>query len=207
MASIRFSQKELIHLFVSVVVMAFLVGINLAFSPGSKGIELLIASVFAFPIAFLIIVPAFVLHELGHKVVAQRFGFWAEYRMWTQGLLLAILIMIVSLTFGNPFLFVAPGAVYFAANYRANSEKVGKIGLVGPVINIVLGVVFGLAAIFVGTSGLSVILAMGAKVNAFLAIFNLIPFPPFDGEKVFGWDKKLWLLAIAMAIVLFTIPI
>lgn len=207
MANIRFSQKEIIHLFISVVVMAFLVGINLAFTPGSKGVELLIASVFAFPIAFLIIVPAFVLHELGHKVVAQRFGFWAEYRMWTQGLLLAILIMVVSLTFGNPFLFVAPGAVYFAANYRANSEKVGKIGLVGPVINLLLGVAFGMAAIFVGVESISAILAMGAKVNAFLAIFNLIPFPPFDGEKVFVWDKKLWGMAIAMAIVLFIIPI
>src|SRR3989344_4213683 len=194
---ISFSKKEIADLLISIIAMAFLVAINIAFKPGLAGLTLLIAAVFAFPLAFLIIVPAFVLHELGHKVVAQKFGFWAEYRMWTQGLLMAILIMIVSLTFGNPFLFVAPGAVYFAANYRANSEKVGKIGLVGPVINIVLGVVFGLAAIFVGTSGLSVILAMGAKVNAFLAIFNLIPFPPFDWEKVFVWDKKLWLLAIA----------
>ena len=205
---ISFSKKEIADLLISIIAMAFLVAINIAFKPGLAGLTLLIAAVFAFPLAFLIIVHAFVLHELGHKVVAQKFGFWAEYRMWTQGLLMAILIMIISLMFGSPFLFVAPGAVYFSATMgRATAEKTGRIGLIGPVINIMLAVIFGLAAIFIGNAGLAGLLFVGAKVNAFLAIFNLLPFSPFDGEKVFVWDKKLWGIAIALAAVLYLIPL
>src|SRR3989344_6329586 len=167
---ISFSKKEIADLLISIIAMAFLVAINIAFKPGLAGLTLLIAAVFAFPLAFLIIVPAFVLHELGHKIVAQKFGFWAEYRMWTQGLLMAILIMIISLMFGSPFLFVAPGAVYFSATMgRATAEKTGRIGLIGPVINIMLAVIFGLAAIFIGNAGLAGLLFVGAKVNAFLA--------------------------------------
>jgi Zn-dependent protease len=31
-----------------------------------------------------------------------------------------------------------------------------------------------------------------ASVNAFLAVFNLIPFYPLDGEKVNSWNPLLW---------------
>ncbi len=77
MVNIKFSRKEIEHLFISVAVMGFLVAINFAYKPSLKGISLLIASAFNFPLALFIIVPAFVLHELGHKVIAQKFGFWA----------------------------------------------------------------------------------------------------------------------------------
>ena len=49
----------------------------------------------------------------------------------------------------------------------------------------------------------SAIFAIGASANAFLAIFNLIPFAPLDGEKIFVWDKKIWASAIVLAIMLF----
>jgi len=48
------------------------------------------------------------------------------------------------------------------------------------------------------TLGLGVI----AWFNAWIAVFNLIPFGMFDGLKVFAWNKKVWALAFAVSAVL-----
>jgi len=32
----------------------------------------------------------------------------------------------------------------------------------------------------------------GAAINAFLAVFNLIPFAVFDGRKVYAWNRVYW---------------
>ncbi len=206
---VGFSGKEISHIVISVVLMSALVAVHMGFGLIYEAFSLdalagLLAFGFYFGLAFIIIVPAFVLHELGHKFLAQKFGYWAEYRMWTQGLLLAVLITIIS---RGQFLFVAPGAVYFAQQGFAagTKEKVGRIGLIGPVINLFLGVGFGLLSFFVPSGLWSGVFKVGASVNAFLAIFNLIPFPPLDGEKVFVWDKKIWIAAIAMAVVLYAV--
>src|SRR3989344_1749993 len=51
----------------------------------------------------------FLLHELAHKVVAQRYGCWAEFRSWDLMLLVAI-----ALAFFAGFVFAAPGAVFIS---------------------------------------------------------------------------------------------
>ncbi len=203
MPKISFSKREVIHLVVSVSVMGFLVAINIISGSNFSFANFFLAALTVFPFALLIVAPAFVLHELGHKVVAQKFGYWAEYRMWAQGLLLAVLITIIS---AGRFLFIAPGAVYFAATtmQRTSSEKIGKIGLIGVLINILLSVFFGLLALAKIAGGIwTMVFAAGASINAFLAIFNLIPFPPFDGQKVFSWDKRIWAITIALAVILY----
>lgn len=32
----------------------------------------------------------FILHELGHKFVSMKYGYWAEFKLWPQGLLFAL---------------------------------------------------------------------------------------------------------------------
>jgi Zn-dependent protease len=39
----------------------------------------------------------------------------------------------------------------------------------------------------------------GALINAFMAVFNLIPFGVLDGLKVFRWSKPVWLVLFALA--------
>jgi Zn-dependent protease len=49
----------------------------------------------------------------------------------------------------------------------------------------------------------SPILLVGARFNGFIAFFNMIPFMGLDGQKIFGWNKIVWLLTMAGAFALF----
>lgn len=137
------------------------------------------------PIAAIGVGTGFVLHELAHKYVAIRYGAKAEFRHWNFGLILAIALPLI--TFGN-FLFAAPGAVYIYGKDISRKEN-GIISLAGPATNIALAAVF----LGLGFSGFfSSIFLSVAAINIFLATFNLIPFFPLDGSKVFAWNPVIW---------------
>ena len=60
-----------------------------------------------FVLALMTIGVGFVLHELMHKFISERYGFMAEFRMWLRGLAFALFS---ALLFG--LVFAAPGATY-----------------------------------------------------------------------------------------------
>lgn len=197
---IQFSTDELKQLTVSLVVLSFAFSLVLykkeIFSGGgffgNYSPEFFINSL-------IVVGLAFILHEeLGHKLVAQRFGYWAEYRTWTTGLILALLLAV--LTRGG-FVFAAPGAVMISSHtmlQHINKEKMGKIAVAGAVVNIILALVFiGLSLIFT-----SELFALGAQVNVWLALFNMIPIGMLDGAKVLRWDKRIWAGVLGVAILL-----
>lgn len=70
------------------------------------------------------------------------------------------------------------------------------VSLVGPLANMSLALMFFLLSIpFPST-----ITSLGARVNAGLAFFNLLPVPPLDGSKVFRWNKVLWVVVMLVAV-------
>lgn len=142
-------------------------------------------------VSFVIVVLSFMLHELGHKFTAQRYGVWAEFRMFPVGLLFGIL----SSCFG--ILFAAPGAVYI--NGILTKEMNGKISAAGPVINIVIGCVATILCMISFNVTLAVVLYSVAIINAFLAFFNLIPITPLDGSKVLKWNIGVYVIMIVVA--------
>ena len=185
--SIRFTRIEIIHLLVSMLVLTF--AFAFAFSyPFFKHIDFLIH--IALPVSALSIITAFVFHELAHKFVGQRYGYWSEYRMFPQGLLLALI-----LGMATPFIFAAPGAVnIFGIPTR---EEGGKIAMAGPLTNIIVAIAFYIISLFY----FSYLLRWVASINAYLALFNLIPLGPLDGRKVFYWDPKIWGAMLALAFI------
>ncbi|MEZ3115014.1 metalloprotease [Halobaculum sp. MBLA0147] len=129
----------------------------------------------------------FLLHELGHKVVAVRFGQRAEFRADYGMLFLAVVSALAG------FLFAAPGAVYHSG--RITRREHGLIALAGPVVNIVLAV--GFLACWLGGGLLDVTLVRqvgqwGLAVNLLLAAFNMIPFGPLDGATIREWSTVVW---------------
>ncbi len=170
----HFEKTELIHLAISVLTITFAFYILLARDAGLS---------IGLPAIFLAVGLGFIVHELGHKFVAQKFGCLAVYRAWFTGLLLALAFAILT-----PFVFAAPGAVYIQKEYLSQREN-GLISLSGPIMNIILGL--GFLWIFLNT-GLSFIGLWGFRINFFLALFNMVPFPPLDGSKVVNWNPVVW---------------
>lgn len=186
--------RELRDLVVSALLLAL--AFSLAFSGGFQALSYPGILIIMFPLALVGVSTGFVLHELGHRFVARRFGCFAEYKMWTTGLVVAIICSF----FG--FVFAAPGAVMvhpgvdLEGRPTLTKQRFGIISLAGPSMNIFLAIVFILL------NGLypSLVFSLGALINTWLALFNLIPFGPLDGAKIFSWDKKVWLVALITAI-------
>lgn len=185
---LRFTLREVIDIIISMSVIALIFAY--LFSGRSLSSPVFISLI---PITFIAVGLGFVLHELAHKFVAMRYGFWAEYRIWVQGLILAV----ITAAFG--FVFAAPGAVYIHGNYISREQN-GKISLAGPATNILLaGLFFLLIHYFPSSPALLSLGILGFTVNSFLALFNLIPFSILDGAKIFRWNPLIWIAVAAVA--------
>jgi Zn-dependent protease len=190
---IHFSTKEITHLTIA----AFLVigiGLSIGLLPGYtqiKGTTMLIAFT-------AILTTSFFIHEIAHKIAAQRRGLWAEFRLTLIGASLTLISIILPL-----FKIISPGAVMIAG--MADRENIGKISVAGPVINIALSIIFLAVAFSIPQNTLALIFLLGAAFNAWIAFFNLIPFGLLDGFKVFLWDKKMWVLTFTASLALMLI--
>lgn len=142
-------------------------------------------------VIILAIAGGFILHELAHKYFAIKFGAQAKYSGDDKMLVLAIVGGAIG------FIFAAPGAVVIRGNL--NKNKLGIISFAGPFSNFLLVGIFGILSLLYPP------FILGAVVNTWIGSFNLIPLPPFDGQKIFVWNKiayfglviiALWLLSV-----------
>ena len=191
----RFTGKEIRDLIISFIVIAL--GFTILYSNGDYSHVTLI-----FPVVMIGVGAGFIFHELGHKFVAMHYGYYAEYELWPTGLLIAL----VSSFFG--FIFAAPGAVVIYSNGMEKKTN-GLISIAGPIVNIVLGLIFFLILgslgdfIYTETGAIVyLICVLGTRINFFLAAFNLLPIPPLDGSKVMAWSVPVWLITFAIAAIL-----
>ncbi|MFH1636967.1 MAG: site-2 protease family protein [Candidatus Woesearchaeota archaeon] len=153
---------------------------------------------FSFIIAGVTVGIGFLFHELAHRTVARYYGCRAFFKADPFMLILAIGMSL----FG--FVFAAPGAVYILG--YAGKSRNGKISIAGPLTNIVLSALFLVTLVFATHPSIALIGKYGHMINAWLAAFNLIPFGPFDGKKVFAWNKWIWGATLAAAVVLLFAP-
>lgn len=180
-----FSRNEIRDLIISVFVLA------LVFS--QYDLSLLLTTLF-------IVVIVFVSHEiLGHKFMAQHYGFDAEYKIWPLGLALGLITALIP----GGFVVAAPGATYINPYKKGFAFKIGTlskkqyaiISLAGPLVNISLAVSL-LALNFFYAFDLFV---QAASISFFLAFFNLLPIPPLDGSKIMSWNLPVWIAVTAVA--------
>jgi Zn-dependent protease len=177
------------------------------------------------PVMLLAVGPAFLLHEIGHKIIAKKNGCWAEFRADPKGLQFGVI-----LSFFLGFLFMAPGAVMVAG--LVTRRQNGHIAVAGPLTNFALFLIgIPLWTIILGLSGafeLSSVplLSDGSKAyvsggsiiwqsmmidagiwwisaNLILGLFNMIPWGPLDGLKVKDWNET----AFYSVLLIFLIPV
>ena len=155
-----------------------------------------------FGISLITVGIGFILHEMAHKFLAMRYGFWAEFRKDNNMLLVAVVLAALV-----GFVFAAPGATVIYTNptegRMITREQNGKISAIGPGINLLLCIPFALI-VLLGSSGnpdslITTIGLIGLRVNAMLAAFNMLPVSILDGNKVFAWNKGVFLILVIVA--------
>lgn len=212
----HFSDQEKQHLLYATA--AFTVALGIAMATGFGGLlsvdfsnELgitVILFLISMPVMLFAVGPAFLLHEIGHKIVAKKYGCWAEFRADPGGLKFGIIL--VALT---GILFMAPGAVMVAG--LVTRRQNGHIAIAGPLVNFTLfgfGIIFGGLVLgitgaeeyannqlgFISDGAINLKAMIGGVVywwifaNLGLGFFNLIPFGPLDGAKVKSWNEMVW---------------
>ncbi len=166
------------------------------------------------PVLLLAVGPAFILHEIGHKIVAKKNGCWAEFRADPKGLQFGII-----LSFFLGFLFMAPGAVMVAG--LVTRRQNGHIAVAGPLTNLSLFIIgipmwvlilvltgaFETSSIPLLENGSRAYLSDGSIIwqsmlidagvwwlsaNLILGLFNMFPFGPLDGVKVKDWNEQVF---------------
>jgi Zn-dependent protease/predicted transcriptional regulator len=112
-------------------------------------------------VASLLFLASIALHELGHSWVARREGIEVDsITLWLFGG--------VSQLKGR---FKSPGAEF-------------RVAVCGPLVSIVLGVLFVLIAVAGAPSEVDGVAAWLGYINLILAAFNLLPAAPLDGGRV-----------------------
>ena len=195
---LQFSQTELRDLAVAWLALALaFTFFGIASTPGvsivNDGPALFTSGLFAraFLVSLLTAGVGFLLHELAHKVVAIRFGQIAEFRADYPMLALAVGAGVAG------FIFAAPGAVYHGGR-PISARQSGLISLAGPVTNLLIAAVLAPLLLFGGVLGQ--IGQVGVWINLLLAGFNMLPFGPLDGRKVFDWSKAVFAVSGAVCI-------
>lgn len=181
----RFSPTEIRHLTLSsLLVMG--VGLSIVLQWSLRPEDLVILAI-AFTLAFL-------LHELAHKLSAQHFGLWAEFRLTLFGALITAFSIFL------PFKIISPGAVMIAGSI--DRKTAGKTAIAGPLTNIVLSTLILTFALYPLNWPIQTVVMLSAAFNAWIAVVNLIPFGVLDGVKVFMWNKAVWGAVFIASIVL-----
>ncbi len=139
--------------------------------------------------ALLLIAAAFgcvLLHELGHALMARRFGIETE----------------------DITLYPIGGIARLRRLPRAPGVELA-IALAGPAVNVAIATLLGVLLIglsqFEGVGALEILTTQLLVVNGFLAAFNLIPAFPMDGGRVFrallsGWLGRVQATTIAATV-------
>jgi len=182
----KLEKNEAIDIFVSIIALSLF----FAFPEWSEKYFLYLA----------IIGISFILKIYFHKIMARKLQCTCNYRMRVPYILIGLLLMIFKPVFGISFM--AAGTIDIAP-YRFGRTglklvkltpyDLGIIALAGIAANLALAYTFLLVQ-----SGIS---ALIVQINCLIAIFNLIPFPGYDGSKIFMWTIWGWLFILLLSII------
>jgi len=180
------SNQEILDLTIAVLALALIFSMYQLKAAFFNGLGVGVMILF-FLLSLVAVMLGVFTHELAHKFVARSYGYWAEFRRSDTWLALGLFMSIVGFGF-----IAAPGAVMIRGD--VTTENNGKISAAGPGTNALVGFAcLPLAIILDPNSLVGYVAYVAVLVSAFLGLFNMLPVYPFDGSKVWRWNKPVYL--------------
>src|SRR3989338_2467081 len=194
-----FKSSELNSLLLSIAVIAFIisfrnwgVGKEIDFS---HGIVNLIG-------AMLIVSISLTLRLLFQKIVALGADLQAEYKLWSIGLFIALILGFIT---NGLVWFIVPGSIVMNfmpghrigwLRYSLNYFGIGVISLAGPIANIFLAMIF--RTLYDITS--IQLFHAAFLLNIIMALWNMLPIPPADGSRIFFGSRLVYMFGTAVVV-------
>jgi len=181
--------RESLDLMGAMLMLAFVFGFQPVLT-GNRTINYVILLV-------LVISPAFILHEMGHKYAAIYYKKYARFTLIRQMFFITFLVGLLG------FGIAGPGATMIIGN--STKKESGIFAAAGPAVNFVLALISYIIILLTPNvmisffeMGLHEIFYLSMFINSFLGLFNLIPFGMLDGKKITAWSNEVWILLVIL---------
>ncbi|NQU78173.1 hypothetical protein HQ545_00220 [Candidatus Woesearchaeota archaeon] len=142
---------------------------------------------------------AFLVHEIAHRTIATWMGYRSQYKSWLVGLVIGIVVVFIS---NGRLFFLATGMLvitHLPAHrlgkffYELNMKHLGWIAMSGPIANMLFAV---LLKIIYASTGI-VLFHQAMMINIWIALFDMLPVPPFNGSKTFFGSRYIYVFTLA----------
>lgn len=151
---------------------------------------------------------AFLFHEFGHRQVAIHFGLQTKFRLLTFGMLITLFGLVSGIMsllgggIGFPALAL-PGAVVVLGLDKID-RTTGLCKAAGPIVNLIYGSILLMISFIIPKNSypLNNLIGVAAYLNFWLGLFNMIPIGILDGQNIWKWNKKIFLILFSSLLIL-----
>ncbi len=186
----KFTAHELKGLIISILVVAFIVSFR---DWGTTNFDFLLG-IYNFFNAILIVALSILIHDAGQRIWALAIGYRIEFRMWTFGIVLALVVAFLSN--GKLWLVVPAGfMIHHLAGHRLGWFRYGinyfgqaMVALAGPLFSLMLVILLKVIHAFYP----SPLLYKAIIFNVVYVITSMLPIPPLDGSKIYFGSRMLY---------------
>ena len=146
----------------------------------------------------LIVALSILIHDFGQRIWGLAIGYRIEFKMWSFGLLAALIIAFISN--GNLWLIVPSGfMLHHIAGHRLgwfrydiNYFGQAMVALAGPLFTLMLIILLKALNSFFPNP----LIQKAIIFNVVYAITSLLPIPPLDGSKIYFGSRMLYAFAL-----------
>ncbi|MFC1753855.1 hypothetical protein ACFL96_10770 [Thermoproteota archaeon] len=195
----KFSNKEIGSLVFTILVCAFI----LSFTEwGVTEFNARLGFLNFFNTALIVLVVLLV-QESVHRLFALLVGYQVEYKHWTVGLVVCLVLVFFS---NGSLKFLIPGGILISHlavhrigkfRYGPNYNTMGWIAMTGPLSNLFLAILF---KVLSGVAPNEAIFLKAMNIALLFAIFNMLPIPPLNGHQLFFGSRYIYLFVIGAVV-------
>ena len=195
----KFTRHEATGLIISIIVIAFIISFK---EWGTTKFNAIIG-LFNFFNAVLIVALSILAHDAGQRLWGLAIGYKIEFKLWSFGIMIALLIAFVSN--GNFWLIIPSGfMLHHIAGHRLGWFRYGinyfgqaMVALAGPLFNLMLLIFLKILYSFAPNP----LIQKAIIFNSVYIITSMLPIPPLDGSKIYFGSRMLYAFVLPAIII------